>query len=159
MSCNRLISVVGTSTASDEIYQLAYNVGRLLAEQGAIVVCGGGPGVMEAACKGAASAGGTSIAFLPGREKSEANAFVTIAIPTGMGEMRNALIVRAADAVIAIGGGAGTLSEIGFAAKTGKRVIGLRTLSISLEGQDTRFIETVETQEEAVALALHSQTH
>jgi len=159
MSCTKLIAVVGTSTPSDEIYQLAYDVGHLLAEQGAIVVCGGGPGVMEAACKGAASAGGTSIAFLPGRDQSEANAFVTIPIPTGMGEMRNALIVRAADAVIAIGGGAGTLSEIGFAAKIKKRVIGLRTFSISLEGQDTQFIEAVETQEEAVAWALQSQTH
>ena len=71
MSCSKLIAVVGTSTPNDEIYQLAYDVGHLLAEQGAIIVCGGGPGVMEAACKGAASAGGTSIAFLPGRDQSE----------------------------------------------------------------------------------------
>ena len=154
MSFNKIIAVCGASKASEEIYQLAIQVGRLLAERGATVVCGGGPGVMEAVCKGMVECGGTSIAFLPGTDQSQANTHVSIAIPTGMGEMRNALIVRAADAVIAIGGGAGTLSEIGFAAKLGKPVFGLRTFEVKLYGADSGLIKQVESAEEAVDLAL-----
>jgi uncharacterized protein (TIGR00725 family) len=123
-------------------------VGRLLAEAGAVVVTGGLGGVMEAASKGAREAGGTVVALLPGLDRADANPFVDVAIPTGMGEMRNALIVRAADAVVAVGGEWGTLSEIAFARKTGKPVVGVG--SWQLEG-----LETAATAEEAVAAVLH----
>src|SRR2546421_12459754 len=94
-------------------------VGRLLGEAGAVVVCGGLGGVMEAAARGAATAGGTVVGLLPGTHRRAANAYVTVAIATGMGEMRNAVIVRAVDAVVAGGGASGTLSEIAFALRAG----------------------------------------
>jgi uncharacterized protein (TIGR00725 family) len=122
-------------------------VGRLVAERGAVVVCGGLGGTMEAACRGAKQAGGTTVGILPGLDRSQANPFVDVALPTGLGEARNALVVRAADAVIAIGGGYGTLSEIALALKSGKRVIGLGTWEI--EG-----VAAVDGAEAAVAAAL-----
>ena len=91
---------------------------------------GGLGGVMEAACRGARDAGGTTIGILPGADRSAANAYVDVAIPTGLGEARNALVVRAADALIAVGGAYGTLSEIALALKAGKRVVGLGTWEI-----------------------------
>ena len=105
-------------------------MGRLLAERGAVLVCGGLGGTMEAACRGAKQAGGTTVGLLPGGSRSEANRFVDVAIPTGLGEARNALVVRAADAVVAVGGGYGTLSEIALALRAGKRVVGLGTWEI-----------------------------
>jgi uncharacterized protein (TIGR00725 family) len=108
----------------------AEDVGRLLAERGAAIVCGGLGGVMEAACRGATQAGGTTIGILPGADRSAANPFVDVAISTGLGEARNALVVQAADAVIAVGGGYGTLSEIALALKAGKRVAGIGTWDI-----------------------------
>ena len=105
----------------------AEEVGRLVAEAGGIVVCGGLGGVMEAACRGARSADGVAIGLLPGADRRSANPFVTIAIPTGMGELRNGLVVRSADAVIAIGGEWGTLSEIALAIKAGTPVVGVDT--------------------------------
>jgi uncharacterized protein (TIGR00725 family) len=109
---------------------VAEEVGFLLAERGVVVVCGGLGGVMKAACRGAKSAGGTTVGILPGTERSAANEFVDVAIPTGLGEARNALVVRAADAVLAVGGGYGTLSEIALAFKAGKRVVGIGTWDI-----------------------------
>lgn len=149
-----VIAVIGPSAASPQEIMLAEEVGRLLAEGGAIVVCGGGGGVMEAVCRGASNAGGTTVGILPGLSRDEANEFVSIAIPTGMGEMRNALIIRAADAVIAIGGGAGTLSEIGFAAKIGKPIFGLKTFDISVRGEDAGFVRHVNSAKEAVDMVL-----
>jgi uncharacterized protein (TIGR00725 family) len=105
-------------------------VGRLLAERGAVVVCGGLGGTMEAACRGARDGGGTTIGLLPGFERADANPFVDVAVPTGLGEARNALVVRAADAVIALGGGYGTLSEIALALKAGTPVVGVRSWQI-----------------------------
>jgi uncharacterized protein (TIGR00725 family) len=105
-------------------------VGRALGERGVALVCGGLGGVMEAACRGAKGAGGATIGILPGSDRAAANGFVDVAIPTGLGEARNALVVRAADAVIAVGGGYGTLSEIALALKAGKRVVGLDTWDI-----------------------------
>jgi uncharacterized protein (TIGR00725 family) len=105
-------------------------VGRELGSRGAVLVCGGLGGVMEAACRGAKAAGGTTLGILPGTARSAANEFVDVAIPTGLGEARNALVVRAADAVIAVGGGYGTLSEIALALKAGKRVAGIDTWEI-----------------------------
>ena len=105
-------------------------MGRELGSRGAVVVTGGLGGVMEAACRGARDAGGTTIGILPGTDRSAANPYVDVAIPSGLGEARNALVVRAADALIAIGGAYGTLSEIAFALKAGKRVVGLGTWDI-----------------------------
>ena len=105
-------------------------MGRELAARGAVVVCGGLGGVMEAACRGAKEAGGLTVGILPGTDRAAANAFVEVAIPTGLGEARNALVVRAADALIAVGGGYGTLSEIALALKAGKRVVGLGSWDI-----------------------------
>jgi hypothetical protein len=119
------VAVVGPGEATDELAWLAEEVGAALAEAGAVVVTGGLGGVMEAACRGAKSRRGRTLALLPGEDRGTANGWVDVAVATGLGEMRNALIVRSADAVIAVGGGHGTLSEIAFALKTGKPVVGL----------------------------------
>jgi uncharacterized protein (TIGR00725 family) len=124
------VAVVGAGVCDRETYAAAEEVGRLLAESGAVIVCGGMTGVMEAACKGAKSAGGTTVGILPSANRADANLFVDIAIATGMGEMRNGLIVRSADVLIAIGGEWGTLSEISLALKVGRRVVGLRSWNI-----------------------------
>ena len=121
------VAVIGPG---DEPIEAAAEVGRLLAERGAVVVCGGLGGTMEAACRGAKQAGGTTVGLLPGGSRSDANPFVDVAIPTGLGEARNALVVRAADVVVAVGGGYGTLSEIALALKAGKRVVGLGSWEI-----------------------------
>ena len=131
----------------DEPTVAAAEVGRLLAEHGVTLVCGGRGGAMEAACRGAKEADGLTVGILPGSDRSDANPFVDIVLPTGLGEARNALVVGAADVVIAIGGGYGTLSEIALALKAGKRVIGLGTWDI--EG-----VVAAEDPEAAVAAAL-----
>ncbi len=125
-----LIAVIGGGACSAEEAALAEAVGRLLAQAGVGVVCGGRGGVMAAACRGAQQAGGITIGILPGTDPAEANSWVQIAIPTGLGEARNALVVGAGRGVIAIGGEYGTLSEIAFALKAGKRVAGLHTWAI-----------------------------
>jgi uncharacterized protein (TIGR00725 family) len=108
----------------------AEQVGRLVARRGAVLVCGGLGGVMEAASRGARQEGGTAVGILPGLDRSAANEHLDVALATGLGEARNALVVRAADAVIAVGGGYGTLSEIALALKAGKPVVGLDTWDI-----------------------------
>ena len=121
------MAVVGPGRAGAEETGLAEAVGGGLAEHGAVLVCGGLGGVMEAACRGATERGGTTVGILPGLDRGQANPHVQVAVPTGLGEARNALVVRAADALIAIAGEWGTLSEIALAKKAGKPVIGLRT--------------------------------
>ena len=114
------VAVVGPSEPDrPSILESAYEAGRLLAERGYVVVTGGLGGAMAAAAAGASEAGGTALAILPGTARADASAGHSIVIPTGMGEMRNALIVRTVDAVLAIGGAWGTLSEIALAARTG----------------------------------------
>jgi uncharacterized protein (TIGR00725 family) len=130
VEAQRYVAVVGPSDASPAEVALAEAVGRLLAARAAVVVCGGLGGVMEAAAGGAAEAGGTVVGILPGTDRDDANEHLTIALTTGMGEMRNALVVRAADAVIAIGGAYGTLSEIAFALRTGVPVVGIGTWAL-----------------------------
>lgn len=122
----RLIAVVGGSTCTPDEARIAEEVGRLIAARGAILVCGGLGGVMEAACRGARGAGGLTVGILPGDDARDANAFVDVPLATGMGEMRNALIVRVVAGAIAIGGGWGTLSEIALAQRAGTPVVGLR---------------------------------
>jgi hypothetical protein len=122
----RLIAVVGGSSCTPAEAELAAAAGRLIAGRGAILLCGGLGGVMEAACRGAKEAGGPTVGILPGDDPRAANAYVDVPLATGMGEMRNALIVRAAAGVVAIGGGWGTLSEIALAQRIGTPVIGVR---------------------------------
>jgi uncharacterized protein (TIGR00725 family) len=124
------VAVVGAGDASPEDRRVAHDIGRELALYGAVVVCGGLGGIMEAVCEGAKEGGGTTAGILPGTDRGDANPFVDVAVATGLGELRNGLVVRAADAVIAVGGGSGTLSEIAFALKTGKPVVGVGTWDI-----------------------------
>jgi uncharacterized protein (TIGR00725 family) len=122
-----IISVIGDSACDKKIYTVAEEVGKLIALEGALLITGGLGGVMEAACKGAQQAGGTTIGILPGFSKEEANQYVDIPITTGLSHARNIIIVRSADALIAVSGGYGTLSEIAIGLKLGKPVIGLKT--------------------------------
>lgn len=120
------VAVVGPGEgATAEQCALAEEAGAAVAEAGAVLVCGGLGGVMEAACRGARSKLGTTVGLLPGDDRDAANGWVQLAIPTGMGEMRNALVVRAADALVAVGGSWGTLSEIALAKQAGKPVAGV----------------------------------
>lgn len=123
----RVIAVVGASQCDPQEYEAALELGRLLAEREAIVVCGGRGGVMEGVCRGASEGGGFTVGILPGTQSSEGNAYLSLALPTGMGHARNALVVQAGSAVIAIGGGSGTLSEIALALSYGRTVIGIGT--------------------------------
>jgi uncharacterized protein (TIGR00725 family) len=149
------VAVVGGDAAATEADRAAaLEVGRELARRGCVLVCGGLGGVMEAACRGAVEAGGVTIGILPGSDPADGNAYLTVAVPTGMGEMRNALVVRAADAVIAIGGEYGTLSEIAFALKTGRPVVGLGTWELAREGVPDDSIARCEDAAEAVERAL-----
>lgn len=124
------IAVIGGSECSKKVYALARQLGKLIAHQGWVLVCGGKTGVMEAACRGAKEAGGLTVGILPGSEQDEANAYVDVKIPTGLGYARNILVVRAADAIVAIGGKYGTLSEIAFAFNEEKPVCGIDTWDI-----------------------------
>jgi len=124
------IAVVGPGEAGLDELALAEEVGAAVARTGCGLVCGGLGGVMEAACRGARSHGGLTLGLLPGSDREAANGWVVVAVPTGLGEVRNALVVRAADAVVAIGGGWGTLSEIALAVKAGIPVVGLGTWEV-----------------------------
>ena len=124
------IAVIGPGEADAAAERDAEVAGRLLAEHAAVVVCGGLGGVMAAACRGARDAGGLTIGLLPGSDRAAANPWVSVAIATGLGELRNGLVVRAADGVLAVRGGFGTLSEIGFALKLGRPVVGVGTWDI-----------------------------
>jgi uncharacterized protein (TIGR00725 family) len=124
------IAVIGASRASADEEHVAERVGAALARAGAIVICGGGPGVMAGASRGASSQGGTVIGILPGDDRRRANEWVSFALATGVGELRNGLIVRACDAAVAVGGAYGTLSEIGLALAQEVPVVGLGTWPI-----------------------------
>ena len=126
----KIIGVIGSGSADKEQLALAEAVGRLIALHGALLICGGLGGVMEAAARGANAVGGITIGILPGLDKNSANPYISVPIATGLGEIRNAVIVRSSDVLIAIGGEYGTLSEIAFGLKTGKTVIGIETWDI-----------------------------
>jgi uncharacterized protein (TIGR00725 family) len=142
------------SGATPEELAAAEEVGAGIAAAGAILVCGGLGGVMEAACRGARSRGGVTVGLLPGLDRSDANGWVTLALPTGLGELRNGLIVRSADALIAVGGGWGTLSEIALALRAGLPVIGLGTWQPARGGEPVDGILHVPDAASAVAEAL-----
>ena len=124
------VAVIGPGRASPEELQVAEEVGARLAARGAVVVTGGLGGVMEAASRGARSRRGRTVGILPGEDRDAANGWVEIALATGLGELRNGLVVRAVDAVVAVGGGHGTLSEIGLALRIGRPVVGLGTWEV-----------------------------
>lgn len=148
------IAVVGPSAATPAEHQLGEEVGRLIAEAGAVLVCGGLGGLMEAAASGCAKAGGRSVGVLPGNTREEANPYLTVSVATGMGEARNAIVVRTADAVIAVAGEFGTLSEIALALKMGKPVVGLGTWELAKGGRPVEAIVRAESPTDAVSTAL-----
>ena len=154
MKEKRVIAVIGGGQCPAPEARLAEEVGRELAKQGAILVCGGLGGVMEAACKGASAEGGLTIGILPGNNYQAANPYVQIPIVTGIGYARNVAVVKSAQAVIAIGGGYGTLSEIGHALQSGIPVIGLNTWSLSRNSQPDSSIILAQNPTEAVDKAL-----
>lgn len=153
-----IIAVCGAGACDPQIAAWAEEVGRRIAAAGALLVCGGLGGVMEAACRGAVQAGGLTLGILPGVDRAAANPFVRIPVPTGMGHARNVLIVQTADVVIAISGEYGTLSEIALARKCGRRVVGLHTWSLGHDPGDQPHVIPASTPAEAVALALQAFT-
>lgn len=154
MSQRLIIAVIGDGQCDAATAAEAEAVGRALAEAGATVVCGGLGGVMEAVCRGAQMAGGTTIGILPGLDRHAANPYVDIPVVTGMDQARNLIVVRTGQAVIAVGGGYGTLSEIGHALKAGIPVVGLNTWELSRHGEPIETAHRADTPEEAVALAI-----
>ena len=154
----RFIAVIGGGQCSKAEAKLAEEVGRELARQGAILVCGGLGGVMEAACKGASSQGGITIGILPGDSRQAANRYVQIPIVTGIGYARNVAVVKSAQAVIAVGGSYGTLSEISHALQSGIPVIGLNTWALSRNSQQDNSIIPAQNPTEAVNKALELAT-
>jgi len=152
-----VISVIGASVSTPEQSELAEEIGRLLAENGAVLVCGGRGGVMEAACRGARQAGGITIGLLPGSDTADANPHLTVAIPTGLGHARNTLVASAGTSVIAVGGGPGTLSEIAIALKTGRRVVTLKSWSMRDANGNPAGVLEAHSPKDAVALALKEE--
>ncbi len=153
---SRQVAVIGPSHPSEREAASAVRVGQLLAEHGVVLLSGGEEGIMEAVCKGAKEAGGTVIGILSGNNRSEANAFLTVGVVTGIGIARNTVLIRSADAVISVGCSWGTLIEMGLAVKFGRPLIALGAWHISdetgrpIEGD----VQRVETPEDAVARAL-----
>jgi hypothetical protein len=139
-----IIAVIGSGQCESSIYQLAFEVGEEVAKKGAILVCGGLGGVMEAAAKGASSAGGLTVGILPGPSCNSANPYIKIPVATDMGQARNVIIAHTADGLVAVSGGAGTLSEIGHGLKIGKPVVGLKTIP------NLRGVHYVDSAQEAI---------
>ncbi len=152
------IAVVGSGDPDEKNEKIAYELGALIAKKGAILLCGGLGGVMDAAAKGAANEGGTSIGILPGNNRAGSSSHLSFALSTGLGEARNTVIVKSADAVIAVGGEYGTLSEIAFALKTNKPVIGINAWQIFKEGHEDKSIARARDASEAIELAVSAVT-
>jgi uncharacterized protein (TIGR00725 family) len=150
----KIIAVIGGGQPTSKEAKLAEEVGQELAKRGAVLVCGGLGGVMEAACRGAKAKGGLTIGILPGENPKLANPYVEVAIATGIGYARNAAVVKSSQAVIAVGGSYGTLTEIGYALQSGLPVIGLNTWTISRNDRKDKSIIPAASPAEAVGLAL-----
>jgi uncharacterized protein (TIGR00725 family) len=148
------IGVAAASRPEEPLLAAAEELGRRLAAAGAVVLCGGGPGAMSAVCRGAVAAGGTTVGLLPGHDRREGNPHLTVALATGLGEGRNVLLVRASDALVAVGGGYGTLSEVALALRTGVPVVGLSTWSLALDGRPVDAFPVAASPEEAARLVL-----
>src|SRR3954447_24471590 len=153
------IAIVGPGSAEAPELEVAEEAGAAVAEAGAGLICGGLGGVMEAACRGARSRGGLTLGLLPGSDREDANGWVVLALPTGLGEARNALVVRAAHAVVAIGGGWGTLSEIALALRAGVPVVGVGTWEPSIGGAAVDGVVDVSDPRAAVDEALRLSGH
>jgi len=146
-----IIAVVGAGKCSKKLKDMAAEIGKYVAEQGGIIVCGGLDGVMEGAARGAKEAGGTTIGILPTMDKNDANEFIDYVIPTGFGEARNIIVVRTADAVIALPGKYGTLSEMAFALQAKKPLISVSAWKL---GEDMLQIDDpIEAAKMAMKLA------
>ncbi len=156
MSKRLHIGVIGEQDARPEMRKLAEEVGREVARRGGVLVCGGLGGVMEAASRGAAAEGGTVVGILPGTRWEEANPYVTVPVVTGLGEARNVVVVRSSDAMVAVGGGYGTLSEIAYALKLGIPVVGLYTWELSRPGLEGDPILRARDAVQAVEMAWES---
>ena len=152
------IAVVGAADATPEELAAARAVGSALARRGAILLCGGLDGVMAAAADGARAADGLTVGILPTYDPDSADVSIAIPIPTGLGHARNVVVVAAADAVIAIGGGAGTLSEIALALKLGRPVIGLGTWRLTAPDGSPLDLVGARSPDEAVRLALDARS-
>ena len=148
------IGVLGPAQADAQVLALAEQVGAEIAGRGAVLICGGLGGVMEAAARGAKRAGGLTVGITPGTDAREANPFIDVPVVTGLGEARNVLVVRSSNAVIAIAGSYGTLSEIAFALKLGVPVIGLGTWELRAPDGSEPPIIVGESAVEAVEKAL-----
>lgn len=155
MKRQRVIAVIGPGTSlSPDVEALAEQVGREVARSSSTLICGGLGGVMEAACRGARSEGGRTVGILPGYSADEANGWVEVPIATGLGEARNLVIVRTADAVIAVGGRYGTLTEIAFALHEGKPVIGLGSWKLTQPGKQVDELKHANDAKDAIRKAL-----
>jgi uncharacterized protein (TIGR00725 family) len=148
-----IIAVIGANDPSADEAAMAEEVGKEIARRGAVLVCGGMGGIMEAACRGADSEGGLTIGILPGESPLAANPYVQIPITTGIGYARNAIVAKSARAVIAVGGKYGTLSEIAYALQSNIPIIGLNTWEISRNGQADKSIIPAKDPAEAVEKA------
>ena len=143
-----VIAVIGAGKCSRKLRDMAAEIGRYVAENGGVVLCGGLGGVMEGAARGAKEAGGTTIGIIPSENKADANQFIDYVIPTGFGQARNVLVVRAADAIVALPGKFGTLSEMAFALVSGKPIISVQAWKLGEE------IQQVEDPLEAAKIAM-----
>ena len=151
-----MVSIVGGAHCSSAEANIAEEIGRKLASAGIDIVCGGRGGIMEAVCKGAMSAGGRTIGILPSADGQDANSYLSVAIPTGLGQARNIIVAIAGQVVIAIGGSYGTLSEIAFALKHGKLVIGLDTWDTPTRPGLEVGIHQAESVDEVIETALNA---
>jgi uncharacterized protein (TIGR00725 family) len=149
-SRRRLVAVCGESDPRTSLAELAFELGRGIAERDAVLICGGLTGVMEHAARGARAAGGLTIGLLPGDEPSAANQYVDLAIATGLGDARNAILAGTADGVVALGGGLGTLSEIALALRNRRPVIGIRTWRFDRDGRTEPELPTAANPHEAL---------
>lgn len=156
MTPMKLIGVIGGQKPEERHLRLAEEVGYEIGKSGAALICGGLSGVMEAACRGAKRAGGLTIGVIPTTRKADANPHVDIVIATGMGTARNVIIVRSADALIAVDGSFGTLSEISHAFEQGKRVVSLETWDMRKLGISPELFQVAKTPQEAVEMALRN---
>jgi uncharacterized protein (TIGR00725 family) len=151
-----MIAVIGEGDPTPELASLAEEVGAEIAAAGAILVCGGMRGVMEAACRGARGRGGVTIGILPTACHADANPYVTYPIPTGLGHARNIIVARCAHAIVAVGGKFGTLSEIAFAKVEGTPVVGLQTWRLDRDGLEGDCLIRASDAKDAVARALEA---
>jgi len=154
----KFIGVIGASQPPDELLPIAEKVGEEIAKRGGILICGGMGGIMESACKGAKRSGGLTVGILPTMTRDSANPYIDIPIVTGIGYARNIIVVLTSEAIIAIGGAYGTLTELAFALHFNIPVIGIRTWRVESEFTEVKGIIYVDEPEEAVRIAMEVET-